>query len=1024
MRIAELSVKRKITVLMMTVLVIILGGISLSRLGVELLPDMDYPVISIVTSYQGASSEDIEETLTKPIEQAIAPVKDIKMINSISSESLSLVMVEFTWGTNLDVAAQDLRDAIDQMSGYLPRDVSRPLVFKFNMAQMPVLSYGLTGNMGSYHLRKILDDEISTRINQLQGVASIMVYGGDIQEIQIIADKHKLDQHSIGINEITQVIGASNLNMAAGHITQRKDEYLLRTVAQYEDIDQIKNTPLRMTPSGQMIYIKDVAEVNEDFKERRFDIRTDKKPTIYLAVSKEAGANTLTVSNRVKQEVERINQDYGEQITFYEVMDLGLPIYKVTSGAVSNLIVGGLLAILIMFLFLRNWRPTLAISLAIPVSVIATFVSMYLAGFSLNLMTLGGLALGVGMLVDNAIVVIENIYRHLEMGKTRIEAAQDGTSEVAMAITASTLTTIAVFFPMIFSEGMTGILVRGLALTVAFSLFSSLLIALTLVPVIASLIFKHNKQTDSPVLKSKMLFERLRHRYLGLLATVLRHRAKTLIITAVLFFGSFGLLFFIGTEFMPVEDSPFVMLNVKMPVGTTLVETDAVVSQIEDIFIDTEGVKTVVAIVGPFEEGAMDPTNPQDVNEAQIFARLFELKDRQLTGDEIKDRIRARIPEIEGAHISFPSTADMMSGGANDPVDIRIFGRDLSRLRQIANDVEERIIPIENITDVVNSMKDAKEEAHIKIDKEKAFHYGLTSAQIASAINTATLGSLAGIYRRSGEEIDIRVRMNEKYRGTQEDILQLSVASPLGFPVRLNQIASIEYSEGPIRISRENQNRLVNVTANISGTRNVGGKVKEVQSALEEVIASLPSGYYIEFAGSYGDMQEAFKTLILALILAIVLVYLVMASQFESLKQPFIVMFTIPLASVGVMLILFFTGTTLSVASFVGGIILAGIVVNNGIVLVDHTNQLRCGGMEKHEALMQAGSDRMRPVLITALTTIMGMLPMALSTQEGSQIKVPMALTVIGGLISATFLTLLVIPAIYSVLEKIKYDCK
>ena len=1022
MKISELSVNRKITVLMMTVLVIILGGISLSKLGVELLPDMDYPVITIVTSYQGASSEDIEETLTRPIEQAIATVKDIKNINSISSESMSLIMVEFVWGTNLDIAAQDLRDAIDQITGYLPRDISRPLVFKFNMAQMPVISYGLTGNMGSYHLRKLLDDEISTRINQLAGVASIMVFGGDEHEIQIIADKNRLEFYGISINELSSAIAMSNLNMAAGHILNRKDEYLLRTVAQFDDLEQIKTTPLRLTPTGQTIFLNDVASVKEGVKEQRFDIRTDKKPTIYLAVSKEAGANTLTVSKRIKQEVARINNDYGGQVTFYEVMDLGLPISKVTSGAVSNLVIGGLLAILIMFLFLRNWRPTLAISIAIPISVIATFVSMYLAGFSLNLMTLGGLALGVGMLVDNAIVVIENIYRHLEMGKSKIKAAQEGASEVAMAITASTLTTIAVFFPMIFSEGMTGILVRGLALTVAFSLFSSLLIALTLVPVIASLIFRYNPDSSSPVVKSKMLFERLKQRYLKLLSAVLRHRAKTLIVTAILFFGSFGLLFFIGTEFMPVEDTPFIAMNIKMPVGTTLEETDALVSQIEDIFIDTEGVKTVLAIVGPFEEGAMDPTNPQDVNEAQIFARLYELKDRSLSGDEIRNQIRARIPEVRGSHIHFLSTADMMSGGANDPIDIRIYGNDLNRLKDIAHDIEKRMTPISNITDVTNSMKDAKEEAHIKIDKLKAFQYGLTPAQIASAINTATLGSLAGIFRRSGEEIDIRVRMAKEYRQTEEDILQLSIASPLGFSISLNQIASIEYTDGPIRINRENQNRLVNVTANITGTRNVGGKVKEVQEAITDIVASLPSGYYIEFAGSFREMQEAFKTLILALILAIVLVYLVMASQFESLKQPFIVMFTIPLASVGVMFILFLTGTTLSVASFIGGIILAGIVVNNGIVLVDHTNQLRNGGMEKHEALLKAGSDRMRPVLITALTTIMGMLPMALSTQEGSHIKVPMALTVIGGLISATFLTLLVIPVIYSVLEKIKYQ--
>jgi HAE1 family hydrophobic/amphiphilic exporter-1 len=949
MKIPEFAVKRRITVMMMTVLIIILGGLSLSRLGLELLPDMDFPVISIITTYQGASPEDIEETVTRPIERAIATVKGIKNFNSQSTENLSLIMVEFEWGVNLDFAAQDLRAAVEQIADYLPRDVSRPLVYKFDLGQMPVLSYGVTGKMSSYELRKLLDDEISIRLNQLSGVASITVMGGEEVEKQIIVDKNRLDFYAISIDEIVMAVGASNLNMSAGHIRSRKNEYLLRTVAQYDSMEDIFNTPVRMTAGGQTVYIKDVAEVIEAPKDRRYNLRTNLEPTAYLWVSKEAGANTLRVANRVKNEIVNIHNDYGDRIVFHEIMDMGLPIQNVTTGAASNLFVGGLLAILIMFLFLRNWRPTLAISIAIPISVIATFVSMYLANFSLNLMTIGGLALGVGMLVDNSIVVIENIYRHLEMGKTKLKAAQEGASEVAMAITASTLTTIAVFFPMIFSEGMTGVLVRGLALTVAFSLFASLFVALTIVPVIASYIFKVDENA-SPILKSKMLFEKFKKHYLKLLNYLLRHRVATLTIVALLFLSSFGLLFVIGTEFMPERDIPFLILNLKMPVGTTLEETDNTVKQVEQIFLETEGIWNVMSIVGPMEEGAMDPTNPQDVNEAQIIGRLFEVKDRRLSFEQIRELIRSKLPKIEGGELRFFTAAEMM-GGSSIPIEIKLFGADLEQLTSQAARIENRITGLDHVTDVTNSLREGKLEAHIIIDKQKAYEYGLTTAQIGSAIQTATLGSFAGVFRRSGEEIDIRVRMHEDFRQTENDILQLNLTSPHGFVIPLNQIAVIEYSDGPVKIDRENQTRKVTVTAGITGTRDIGGVVGNVKNEIQDVIDNLPAGYFVEFGGSYSDMQEAFKTLGLALALAIILVYLVMASQFESLKQPFVVMFTIPLAVIGVFYILFLTGITLSVASFVGGIILAGIVVNNGIVLIDHVNQLRLGGMEEHKAI-------------------------------------------------------------------------
>ncbi|MCD4795755.1 MAG: efflux RND transporter permease subunit [Candidatus Cloacimonetes bacterium] len=1023
MKLAEFSVNRRVTIFIITVLIIIMGGISFFRLGLEIFPDMDYPVISIVTPYYGASPQDVEETVTETIETAIASVKNIKTIKSESLENASLIMVEFNWGANLDFAAQDLRDVIDQITDYLPDDVSRPLVMKFNLSQMPILMYGVTGAENTYELRKILEDEISTKLKHLKGVGTVMIYGGDELEKQIIVDKEKIEQYNISIDDIVQIVAAGNLNMSAGHIQKRKDEYLLRTMAQYKSIEEINNLPIKFTKTGKTIYLKDVASVQDGFKERRNRFRTNKTPTAMIIVAKESGANTLTVTDLVKKEVVLIEEEFKDDLEFYMVMDMGLPISRITSGAVSNLIVGGILAIAIMFLFLRNWRPTLAISLAIPISVVATFIPIYLANFTLNIMTLGGLALGVGMLVDNSIVVIENIYRHLEMGKKKFQAAKVGASEVAMAITASTLTTIAVFFPMIFAEGMTGILVRGLALTVAFSLAASLFVSLTIVPVIASIIFR--KAKDRPqVDRSKTFFEGIKNRYKKILIWGLAHKTKTLIIVGVLFLLTLLIPIFgiIGTEFMPERDIPFMVLNVKMPTGTPLDESDAVIKQLEDVFLETEGVMNVMAMVGPMSDAQAlaDPTNPQEVNESQVFVRLHEQSDRDLTYKEIQEQVRKKLPKVEGAEFNFMSSEEMMGGGGAKPIEVSIYGKDLDKLKEISMLIEKRMNKVEHVTDVVNSMKEGKPEYHIVIDKDKAFKYGLTATQIASSIKTSSLGTLCGIFRKSGEEIDITVRLEEEKRNSFEDIMHFSIISPMGFSVPLNQIAHLEPAEGPRKITHEKQSRKVLITASVTGTNDMGGTVKNIQTAIADIEENLPSGYYLDFGGAYEDMQEAFVTLGLALLLAIILVYSVMASQFESLRQPFIVMFTMPLAIIGVMLILGITGTTLSVVSFVGVIILAGIVVNNGIVLIDHINQLRMSGMVKYEAILQGGMDRLRPVLITALTTIGGMLPMAISSGEGSELKSPMALTVIGGLISATFLTLIVIPIIYSIIAKRK----
>jgi len=628
----------------------------------------------------------------------------------------------------------------------------------------------------------------------------------------------------------------------------------------------------------------------------------------------------------------------------------------------------------------------------------------------------------VGMLVDNSIVVIENIYRHLEMGKKRFESAKLGASQVGMAITASTLTTIAVFAPMIFAGGFTGQLVRGLALTVAFALFASLFVALTIVPMLASIIFKKRASGEEYKQATGGLFKKLRNFYLRVLEWVLHHRGKTILITLAFFVLAIVLIPFMGAEFMPKSDMPMQVMTVRAPVGTSLDQTSKLIGDIEDIIADIPEVIDVMSATGAMTEGmaAADPTNPQGSNEAQIFFRLKFKEDRDLTADQVKDVIRSKLPPFENIEVKFMDMSGEMMGGSSAPISIKIYGKDLDYLRQLSREIEDKITAIPGIVDVQNSYRQAKPELHISINRDKAFRYGLTTAQIESTIRTATYGTVAGIFRESGDEIDILVRYDKKNRNSIKDLGDITITSPMGFTIPLKQVVTWKIGEGPLTISHEHQTRKVTITANLSGT-DLQSSVQQIKTELKDITDNLPLGYFIEYGGAYEDMQESFVTLFYALLLAALLVYVILASQFESFRQPFVIMFTLPLAYIGVIYILVATGTTLSVISFVGLIVLSGIVVNNGIVLIDHINQLRREGLDKKKSIIQACSDRMRPVLITAITTIGGMFPMAVSTGQGSEMRAPLAIAVIGGLITATFFTLLIIPLIYSLVERISF---
>jgi len=1029
MNLPEFAVKRKVTTIMITGILIVLGFIAFSRLGLDLFPDIDYPTVSVITIYSGVSSEEIENTITKPIEQIVSSINRVKKVSSISQEGISIVMVEFEWGTNLDFAAQDIRDRIGLYRNYLPEDASDPLVVKFSFTQFPIIFYGVTSDRRSLReLKNLMEDNVAGRLERLDGVASAQVFSPEEREILIEVDRSALETRNLTLDQLVKALRFENLNLPAGHIEQAHSEYLVRTVGEFQNLNEIRNIIIGFTPDGEPIYLKDVAKVKDTIKETRYISRIQRKKGVFIMINKRSDANTVKTVNEVKKEMEKIKKTLPPDIEFHEIMDQAEMIQRVTNRTANNALVGGILAIFFIFLFLRNWRPTITIALAIPLSIITTFIAFYVAGYTLNLMTLGGLALGIGMLVDNAIVVIENIFRHLEEGKDSESAAKIGASEVGMAITASTLTTIAVFFPMVFASGITGQLVRGLALSVSFALISSLFVALTIVPLFASLLFKM-KKTKKEYERSfgERQFSKIKNFYQNILLKALKHRGKVLIVAFSLFIISIVLIPFIGTEFMPAIDRSMIILDLKMPVGTPIKETSRIVNLVEEVFLKEKDVEIISSTIGtPAEEDPMDVAmgfSAAGPHESFIWVGLKRKPERKVPSSEILEKIRRQLPRIKNAKFEAIDMSQMFFGGSRTPIDIKIYGKDLELMKRIANSIIEKIKDVEGIRDLTHSLIEGKPEYQIRINREYASRLGLTVGQVASVLQTATLGKVATRYRVGGEEIDIRVRLQESDRDSIEDLKKIKILSPMGSSVYLGQVADFIPGIGPIQINRENQTRKISVTANIAG-RDLGSIVRDIKKKLAGIEKNIPSGYFVEIGGQYEEMKKAFIVMAQAFALAVLLVYMVMASQFESFTHPFVIMFTIPLSFIGVILALIITGKIVNLPVLIGFVILAGIAVNNGIVMIDYINQLRRRGINDREAILKGTSVRLRPILITAFTTMLGMLPMALSTSEGAEFRAPMAIAVIGGLFATTFLTLFVIPIIYSLINKISFKEK
>jgi len=1010
------SVDKRVTITMLILIVMVFGYISFSRLGLDMFPDITFPMVSVVTQYPGVAPEEVEQFVTEPLEGVIAGVNGVKKMTSNSAEGVSAINVEFEWGTNLDYGAQDIKDNIDFVRDFLPTDVKEPVVFKFNLSQIPIIFMGVQGMKNTYELREFLLDNVVERLQRLDGVAQAAVFGGEEKEIHVLLDPARLRLKNVSPDEVLRILPAQNMNMPAGYHVSKQTDYLLRSLGEFKSIDDIRNAMVGATADGTPVRVQDVAEVRETFREKRNSTQMDRAESVFLIINKRSGANTLQVSKRINKELGALKNIYP-QISFTSIFDQGKPVERVSKSASLNALIGGVLAILFMWVFLMSIRPTLIIAVAIPLSIVTTFIALKLAGYTLNLMTLGGLALGVGMLVDNSVVVIENIYRRLESGESRNDAAKNGASQVAMAITASTFTTIVVFLPIVFSEGITGQLTRGMSLTIMFSLFASLLVSLTMVPMLASVFFVKKENAGK-----KDWFTPVREAYVKSLSWVLDNPWKTVFALALVFALTIGAARFVGTEFMPEADNSMFVLYVDLPVGTPLPESKRVASRISDLFKEFPEIISIGEFVGRDEsDRGGDQASIAGPHSIQYFVKLCDVADRKRSTLQIQDVIRDRMPKLRDARIRFMGMN--MMGGSGKPVKVNVYGKDLATLSEICDKVATVMRSVNGLKDVESSFSKGRPEYHITIDRQKALMYGLAPAQIQSVLEIANLGKVATRLRTGDDEVEIRVILDTQHRSRIDQLLDTPLKTPLGATIPLSQVVTASLKEGPTIISRDNKFRAGTVDANLSDIP-LGVAVKEVKTKLAPLQKSLPSGYTIEFKGQFEDMQESFGQLFLGLMLAIVLVYMVMASQFESLVHPFIIMFTMPLAVIGVVWIMLLTGSTFSVVVFVGCIILAGIVVNNGIVLIDFVNQLRSEGKPLRDALLEAARSRIRPILITAGTTVVGTLPMAISRAEGSEMQAPLALTIIGGLTTSTILTLYLVPLVYGALDKVRTSVK
>ncbi|SYZ73975.1 Acriflavin resistance protein [Candidatus Zixiibacteriota bacterium] len=1030
MKLAEVAIKRPVFTVMMIMALVVLGYASFSQMSIDLTPDINFPFVTVSTVYQGASAEAMETEVTRKIEDAVNPISGVKHITSYSQEGYSFVFIEFVLEKDPQVAAQEAREKVAAIRGDLPKDIDEPVVAQYDPESAPIISIAITGQRPFRELTTLAEDQIQKQLEAIPGVGSAEIVGGYTRQINIWLDVQKMESYEISVDKVQQALAAANLEIPGGRIDERNTEFLVRTMGRLSKVSQFGDIPID-NPHGQPVYLKNIATVEDGIEEKRSLARVDGKEAITINISKQSGSNTVEVARNVKAAISRIGREIPPDVKIELLADDSTFIEDSIDDVLVNIYYGGLLAILVIFLFLADIRSTIISAVAIPTSIIATFTLMRLLNFTLNMLSLMGLSLAVGLLIDDAIVVIENIFRHMDSGEKPFRAAYNATKEIGLAVMATTFSIVAVFVPVAFMSGIVGRFFYQFGMTVAFAVVVSLFVAFTLTPMLSSRFLKKEGGDVEPpkfaparavwklyrlILKGiapwNRFFDKVTVWYRTTLGWSLRHRLIVITFAVLSFIFAMFLIKFVGVEFMPQTDQGRVSVDFETPPGTDLQLTSARAAQMEKIISKFPGVELMFTTIGSGQ-------NP--VNVGNIYVKLVDKSNRPYSALEMVDQIRQAILAVPGVKIAV--SAGRGEGGQSKQVEVSIRGLDLDILSQISDKVEAIVRKTPGTVDVDNNLEKAKPELRISVDRGLANDLGLNVYDIAASTRNLVDGEVVSRYKDGDKEYDVRIRLKEGDRESAEDIGRLIIASKKDvtgmrtFLVPLSNVAQLEKTASVGKFNRYDRLREVKVSSNVTGNYFSGSVTNQVIAEASKI--NLPPGYYIGKTG-FGEMQdESFANIFTALALAIIFVYLLLASQFESFFDPFSIMFSLPLSMVGAIVALLVFRNSISIISLIGIIMLMGLVTKNAILLIDFVKQNRRRGVERTEAILIAGPIRLRPILMTTFAMIFGMLPLALGIGSGAEFRAPMGRAVIGGLISSTLLTLVVVPVIYTVIDDI-----
>jgi len=1016
MKLPEIAVRRPTTVVMAFLAVLLIGAVAVFRLSIDFFPEIEPPAISILTLYRGANASDVEADVTKYIEDRMSVVNNLEDVTSLSKDNLSIVTLKFEWGSDLDVASNDVRDQLDMAKRDLPSDIEEPMLFKFSSSSAPIFFFVVNAKESYQQLYQIADDQIGDALRRIPGVGAVSVQGGLERQINIEFDTERLKAYSLSVDGISNTLRGENVNLPVGELKLGRRTYQVRIPGRYKSVDEIASAVVGRSGDA-LVQLRDVARVSDDFKESIQNAWGDGNAGAMMIVQKQTGTNTVEIIQKIRRELENLKAKLPPDVSTTIIIDSSSSITSSIRNLTYAAISGAILVILVSVVFLRRWQSSVIIILTIPFSIISAFIFLFLFDYTINVVSLLSITIATGMVVDNAIVILENITRHVDAGERPSVASVVGSGEVGLAISASTLTTVVVFMPLIFVGGISGIIFKQLAAIIAITLVASLVTSLSLTPMLSSRLLKRRDAA-----RGETIFNRVEDGYAHLLGWALNHR-KTVVavaISLILFCIGAVSLGMIGTELFPRVDSGDLSVTAELPVDARLETTSKVVGRMMRLI--EEHVPEVEHYYGMCGQSEMGIASALGFKEGRHVAtggvKLIAKEKRDRSAKEVANMLREKFSEIPGVEKLSVRATDPISaassGTAGKAISIEILGYDFKQTTSLARRIKEFVSQIPGAVDVTISRSAERPELWVEVDRRKAASLGLSMAAIATTLRTNIFGGTATEYRDAGDDYDIYLRLVEEERSSIEDIGEITIASVTGVPVKLKSVARIMRKSGPLEIERLNRQRVIKVEADTYG-RSLGEVTRDIRRGLAKL--DIPPGITISFGGEVEEQGEAFRDLTLLLLLGIILVYMVMASQFESLLDPFVIMFSVPFAFVGVVVAFLVTRMTLSLMSFIGIIMLMGIVVNNAIVMVDYINLLRGRGLELFEAIKKAAATRLRPVLMTTITTLFGILPMALTRGEGAEVYGPLGVTVIGGLMVSTLVTLVLVPVVYSIFE-------